>query len=81
MSDSNADVDEWRLYASCLGLDWVMFFPNRGESTKQAKAICDTCLVKVQCLDDAVRRKEPAGVRGGMSTKARRTIIAKRRND
>jgi WhiB family redox-sensing transcriptional regulator len=56
-----------------------MFFPNRGESTREAKAICNGCLVKKQCLDDAVELKEPAGVRGGLSTKARRTIIAERR--
>jgi WhiB family redox-sensing transcriptional regulator len=79
MSDSNGQVDDWRLLASCRGLDWVMFFPNRGESTSQAKAICNGCLVKNQCLDDAVELKEPAGVRGGLSTKARRAIIAERR--
>ena len=79
MSESNEQDQDWRLLASCRGLPWVMFFPNRGESTRQAKEICEGCLVKKPCLDDAVMRKEPAGVRGGLSTKARRSIITGRR--
>jgi len=82
MSDSDLNADEWRLYASCLGLDWVIFYPNRGESTRPAKSVCEFCVVKTECLDDAVYRKEPAGVRGGLSTRERRKLIqAKRRGN
>ena len=79
MSDSNSDIDEWRLYASCLGLEWEIFFPNRGESIRRPKSICDKCIVQVECLDDALNRKEPAGVRGGFSTRERRKVLSAKR--
>ena len=79
MSDSNADIDEWRLYASCMGLDWTLFFPQRGESVRAAREVCKPCVVKEQCLEDALQRIEPAGVRGGLSARERRTIVRNRR--
>jgi len=65
----------WRLTANCLGLPWRTFFPQRGESTKPAKIVCAECSVKAECLEDAIYRREPAGVRGGLSTRDRRLII------
>ena len=80
MSDELSEyLGEWRMRAACKGLEWTPFFPNRGESTKEAKSVCDTCPVTVECLEDAVVRKEPAGVRGGLSTRERRKEIQKRR--
>ena len=68
---------EWRDLASCKGLDHNLFFPNRGESTKKAKAICDKCVVQEECLVDAIMRKEIAGIRGKKS-KRERDLIAKK---
>ena len=68
----------WRDLALCIGLDHDMFFPHRGESTKKSKGICAKCPVSDQCLDDAIARKEIAGIRGGKS-KRERDIIARER--
>ena len=69
---------EWRGQAFCLGLDHDMFFPKRGESTKVSKGICGSCEVQAECLEDAIMRKEIAGIRGGKS-KRERDKIAKER--
>lgn len=77
MEHSQTD-GEWRAEAFCLGLDHDMFFPKRGESTKVSKGICASCEVREQCLEDAILRKEIAGIRGGKS-KRERDKIAKER--
>ena len=69
----------WRDLASCIGLPHDMFFPHRGESTRKAKAICATCAVSDACLDDAIERKEIAGIRGGKSKRERDAIAKERR--
>ncbi len=75
MSESgNEIIDEWRLHAYCIGLDWAVFFPQRGESVKEAREICLHCTVAFECLEDALTRNESAGVRAGMSTSERRRI-------
>ena len=81
MNEPHLVIDDWRLYASCLGLDWKVFFPNRGESTQPAKAVCRNCIVRTECLDDAIYRKEPAGVRGGLATRERRKLVRTRRHE
>jgi len=68
----------WRDFAECVGLDHNMFFPHRGQSTKAAKAICESCYVSDECLEDAIKRREPAGIRGGKSTRERQAIIKQR---
>ena len=79
MSVMKIDDKNWYLFASCLGLDWKIFFPNRGESTKPAKLICAHCVVNTQCLEDAIDLREPAGVRGGLATRERRKLVRERR--
>ena len=67
----------WRLSALCRGADPETFFPKRGESTRPAKAICAGCPVKMDCLEDAIIRNEPAGVRGGRSLEERKKLKRK----
>ena len=69
----------WRLYATCKGMPHEMFFPRRGEATWRAKQICAGCPVIADCLEDAIIRREPAGIRGGKSTRERQAIIKERR--
>jgi len=64
----------WRDKAYCRGLDHNMFFPKRGESTKISKGICGSCDVREECLEDAIMRKEIAGIRGGKSKRERDKI-------
>jgi len=78
--DLNTEITQWRTWAACRGLPFEIFFPLRGESTKDAKSICSNCIVQLECLEDAIKRREPAGVRAGLSTRDRRVIIGNRKD-
>lgn len=78
MTEHEQAEPSWRDQAFCLGLDHDMFFPKRGESTKVSKGICASCLVIDECLEDAIRRKEIAGIRGGKSKRERDVIMKQR---
>lgn len=64
---------------ACQGLDPEIFFPDRGESLKPAKAVCDQCIVKDECLEFALTSGERFGVWGGTSERERRRIRRARR--
>lgn len=64
----------FRQFAACRGVDPSVFFPARGESTTQAKAICSTCPVEPECLGEALRDDALSGIWGGTSERARRKL-------
>jgi len=64
----------WQNYANCLGADTDLFFPERGSSTRKAKAICGECEVKIECLDFALDNGERFGIWGGLSERERRRV-------
>jgi len=64
----------WQDYANCRGADADLFFPERGASTRKAKAICGECQVRAQCLDFAIEVGEKFGIWGGMSERERRRV-------
>lgn len=68
----------WFDKAACRGSDVSIFFPERGEDTGPAKAICSQCPVRVTCLEHAMERRE-LGIRGGLSERERRKIRKARR--
>ena len=43
-----------------------LFFSERPNELARAQAICDTCSVKIECLSEALERKEEWGVWGGV---------------
>src|SRR3954468_15767413 len=65
--DSNEAERGWQERANCLGVDPDLFFPERGASTKEAKAVCRGCEVRVECLEYALSHGEKFGAsrRGG----------------
>lgn len=65
---------DWQDYANCLGVDPDLFFPERGASTKEAKEVCQSCVVREQCLEFALVNSEKFGIWGGMSERERRRI-------
>lgn len=73
-------IDElsWQDYANCRGADADLFFPERGASTRKAKAICAACEVQAECLDFALRVGEKFGIWGGMSERERRRVRRER---
>lgn len=82
-SVSDADVDTaWRTWAACTpGRSLLhprqiaeIFFPERGESTAPARALCADCPAKKGCLDYAVATGEKHGIWGGRSERERRRM-------
>lgn len=65
----------WQQFAECANYAGrVDFFPARGESVRDAKAVCAVCAVKAECLDFALRLKVAHGVWGGLSERERRSV-------
>lgn len=72
-------AEDWRTLAECHGVDPALFYPGRGESTKEAKAVCARCPVREQCLDFALANREVFGIWGGLSERERRKVRRQRR--
>lgn len=70
----NEDTPSWMDDALCAQTDPEAFFPNKGESTKEAKKTCMACPVRQQCLEYALERDERFGVWGGLSVRERRKL-------
>jgi WhiB family transcriptional regulator, redox-sensing transcriptional regulator len=76
----------WQWRAACRGEDAPLFFPpshlepkeERLARERQAKAICATCPVRIECLEYAVRIKEPHGIWGGLNELERRYLVRAR---
>ncbi|WP_327169515.1 WhiB family transcriptional regulator [Streptomyces subrutilus] len=72
-------VPAWTADGMCAQTDPDEFFPEKGESdkTRAAKRICQSCLVREQCLDAAMASEGNRsasgrfGVWGGYSPKER----------
>jgi WhiB family redox-sensing transcriptional regulator len=72
---------DWRQDARCVDyVGSVDFFPARGESVSEAKAVCAECRVRKQCLEYALRFDVLCGVWGGLSERERRQLRRERRN-
>lgn len=73
-----AETETWQEFANCLGVDPDLFFPERGASTKEAKAVCRGCVVRDECLEFALENAEKFGIWGGMSERERRRLRRER---
>lgn len=71
---------EWQAQAQCARpeVDPEIFFPERGGSSKAARAVCARCEVRPQCLEYALKNKEQFGIWGGTSERERRRIRKER---
>ncbi len=72
------DQMAWQDLANCRGADPDLFFPERGASTRTAKAICRQCSVQADCLEFAIVSSEKFGIWGGLSERERRKIRRER---
>jgi WhiB family redox-sensing transcriptional regulator len=76
----------WQYRAACRGEDAEMFFaPNYFERKEekdareaQAKGICARCPVRDECLEYALRNREPHGIWGGLNESERKALIRSR---
>ena len=77
MNETDEDKS-WQMLSNCLGVDPDLFFPERGASTKDAKAVCQGCVVREDCLEYALTNREKFGIWGGLSERERRRIRRER---
>lgn len=68
----------WQAQANCMGVDPDLFFPERGESTREAKEVCRGCVVREDCLEYALANSEKFGIWGGLSERERRRLRRQR---
>ncbi|MGH1565528.1 WhiB family transcriptional regulator [Mumia sp. DW29H23] len=76
------DEYEWQFEGACNDADTAIFFSPEDERGKKrhdreakAKAYCATCPVVSQCLEHALRVREPFGVWGGLNTSERNALL------
>lgn len=65
---------DWRVDAECREADPALFFPQPGDPGVEAKSLCGRCVVREECLADAMRfnaNRDRWGIRGGMSAEER----------
>lgn len=73
----------WQDRAACRGPNTSIFFPppqferkdDKEARERRAKAICATCSVRRECLDYALRIRDPHGIWGGMNEVERRALL------
>ncbi len=68
------EVHSWQAKANCMGVDPDLFFPERGDSTREAKEVCRGCVVRGDCLEHALANGEKFGIWGGLSERERRRV-------
>ncbi len=75
--------ETWHLRAACRGPESVLFFPpslperreEREARETKAKQICVECSVRNECLEFALRVREPHGIWGGLTEAERRRLL------
>ena len=65
----------WHLQANCRGMGNDAFFPGHGGSTEVARAVCEGCAVRKECLAVALAAGDSChGIWGGLSLRGRRVL-------
>lgn len=63
----------WKRHANCKGLPTYLFFPdpgpNEAATVAAAKAVCESCPVRQDCLEAGLL--ESRGIWGGLTTRER----------
>lgn len=70
--------DRWQERAACRNMDTDLFFPGRGESVEEARAVCAGCDVQEECLAWALRIGARDGIWGGTTERDRRRMGSRR---
>jgi len=65
---------QWQERSLCAQTDPEAFFPEKGGSTREAKRVCLSCEVRVECLEYALENDERFGIWGGLSERERRRV-------
>ncbi len=75
----NAQGRDWISQGSCLQADPDELFVQ-GAQQNRAKAVCLGCVVRTECLSDALDNRTEFGVWGGMTERERRALLKRRPN-
>jgi WhiB family transcriptional regulator, redox-sensing transcriptional regulator len=83
VSSVRAIEQTWQRDAACRGPESALFFaPSVPEAKRardareaRAKAICASCRVRAECLDYALRIRDPHGIWGGLNEHERRNLL------
>ncbi len=75
--------ESWQIRAACRGPQASVFFPppqferkdEKLERERRAKEICVSCSVRKECLEYALRIKEPHGIWGGLNESERKNLL------
>lgn len=68
------DNYEWLNDARCAAQDCDALY-EQGAIQKEARVVCAECRVRMECLIDALNRRENFGVWGGLNERERRAIL------
>lgn len=72
-----AQGQEWMAQGACVSRDPDELFVE-GAAQRQARIICMTCVVRTECLADALDNRVQFGVWGGMTERERRALLKRR---
>lgn len=71
--DDDEEEYRWQDDAACKGEPVDAFFPNDNGVPPEVAALCNTCEVRGECLDHALRH-ETLGIWGGTAPEQRRRL-------
>jgi WhiB family redox-sensing transcriptional regulator len=70
-------VPSWQRDALCREYPLALWFPSKGQTTHRAVAICRRCLVRAECLAEALADESlDHGIRAGYTTRERQALRA-----
>lgn len=70
----NENSELWRDQANCVGAPSDAFFPDDGQLTPEAAALCRRCPVRLECRDYALTNGLIHGIWGGLGENDRRRV-------
>lgn len=70
-------LQDWTTQAACNAADPDELFVT-GAAQNRAKAVCQGCPVRTECLADALDNQVEFGVWGGMTERERRALLRRR---
>ena len=71
----------WRKEANCKGVKTDIFFSQYSLYIDIAKALCQACVVRSECLEYALEKPENHGIWGETSERGRRKILRNRKKE
>ncbi len=70
----NNEIHSWTQLAACAGIDTTLLF-GKGAEQRQARELCYSCPVRLQCLAEALNADSDFGVWGGLTERERRALL------